>query len=424
MKRHFRWAPFAAFSAFLLAACAPAAAPTPETISVIFPRHEADLTGAFEARIREFEAQTGIRVGLIQADWDSIADRVLPELASGGDAYDVVEFDNGWVAQWCGAGWTTPLNNYMPAGYTDGMIPGLVDLFSCPDGTLHGIVWNNDTRFFFYNAEKLQQAGFAEPPQTWEELTAQSRAAQEAGVVRYGLAPFWEQDWALVNELHFWTYSFGGSIADEEGCFLFNQDPNTRAALDFMMDTLETGISSPAGLTYDQEASQNVFLSGESLFMPQGIAGLLAYANNPELSKVVGQVQVGLVPGARAGQSAALTLPEAYAIPANSKHKEAAWKFIEFMTSRETNQILAEQIGLLPVWVNLYTDPGLVERYPFWADFSDQLATARGLSTLTWYGDFVDVAAAEVHAALAGQRSAQEALDAMAQRLSEFECVR
>ncbi len=39
------------------AEAAPAAA---EKITVIFPKHEADIKGAFEARIREFEKESGI----------------------------------------------------------------------------------------------------------------------------------------------------------------------------------------------------------------------------------------------------------------------------------------------------------------------------------------------------------------------------
>lgn len=90
----------------------------------------------------------------------------------------------------------------------------------------------------------------------------------------------------------------------------------------------------------------------------------MAYTQDPNISKVAGQVKVGLVPGATPDLSATLTLPEAYAIPANSKHKEAAWKFIQFMTSRETNKILAQEIGLLPIWTDLYTDPDLLAKYP------------------------------------------------------------
>jgi len=155
------------------------------------------------------------------------------------------------------------------------------------------------------------------------------------------------------------------------------------------------------------------------LFFPQGISGLVAFANDANASSVVGEVEVGLVPAG--GKS--LTLPEAFAIPANSQHKEAAWKFIEYMTSKESNVVIAKEIGLLPIWVDLFTDPELTEMYPHWASFYAQLDNVRGLSTLTWYGDFVDIGQTEFHKALAGEQTAQEALDNMASGLAEFECV-
>jgi multiple sugar transport system substrate-binding protein len=157
--------------------------------------------------------------------------------------------------------------------------------------------------------------------------------------------------------------------------------------------------------------------------MPQAIAGLMAYTKDPTISKVDGQIKIGLVPGVEAGKGAALTLPEAYAIPANSKNKEAAWKFIEFMTSKDTNKLLAQEIGVLPIWVDLYSDPDLTAIYPFWADFQNQLTSARGLSKLTWYSDLVDISTAELHKALSGAQTAQEALDNMASQLSDYNCV-
>ncbi|MCZ7542526.1 MAG: extracellular solute-binding protein [Anaerolineae bacterium] len=394
-----------------------------ESITVIFPRHEADLVGAYAARAAQFQSETGIGVTIIQGGWEQIADRILPEIATGGSAYDVVEFDNSWVAEWCGTGWLAPLDEFLPEGFTEGMIPGLVDLFTCPDDQFYGVVWNNDTRFFFYNEAMLSEAGIEAPPSTWDEMVAQTRTLQDAGVVQYGVAPFWSQEWSLINDFHFWVYTFGGEIVDEAGCFLWNEDPNTLAALEFMVQMQAEGIADPAGLTYNQAAAQNVFLNGRAAFMPQGISGLMAYADDPEQSTVPGQLAVGLVPGAEEGLSATLTLPEAYAIPANSQHKEAAWQFIEYMTSRESNIFLAKEIGVLPIWVDLYTDEELTALYPFWADFSAQLETARGLSTLTWYGSFVDIAQIEVHAALAGEKTPQEALDAMADGLAEFSCV-
>ncbi len=390
-----------------------------EEITVIFPAHEADMGTAFEARINQFQEETGISVNLIQSDWDSVADKVVPELATGGSAYDVVEFDNGWVAQWCGAGWATPLNDFMPAGYTDGMIQGLVDLFTCPDGSITGLVWNNDTRFFFYNEAKLAEAGFDTPPQDWAEFTEQSQAAAAAGVVEHGLAPFWNQEWSLGNEFHFWTYAFGGEIVDDASCIVAQDDPKTLEGLQYMIDSLANGVADPAGLTFDQAASQDVFLAGRSLFMPQGIPGLVAFAEDDALSSIQGELAIGTVPAG----APSLTLPEGFAIPANSEHKEAAWKFIEYMTSEETNRFMAEQIGMLPIWVDLYTDPDLVAQYPEWEAFSSQLGSVRGLSTLTWYADLVDISTAEIHKALGGGQTAQEALDAIASGLDEFNCV-
>ncbi|HTO22430.1 MAG TPA: sugar ABC transporter substrate-binding protein [Spirochaetia bacterium] len=390
------------------------------SITVIFPKHEADLSGAFAARVKEFEAASKMKVNLIQMGWDDVNNKLTAEMASGGSSYDVVEFDNGNVAAWLGAGWVEPLNPYMPKGFTDGMIPGLLDLFTGADGKLYGIVWNNDTRFFFYNAEMLKKAGIANPPRTWDELISQSKTLMGKGIAKYGMAGFWKAEWALVNDFHFYIYTYGGKIVDKQGNFLFNKDPGTLAACQEMVKFLKEGVMDPASLTYDQEAVNNIFLKGDTAFLNQGIPGIMAYAQDASRSRVVGQVKVGLVPGGKAGVSAALTLPEAYAIPKGSKNKAAAWKFIEYMTGKDVNKKLAQDIGILPIWTAQYTDRDLVKLFPYWADFSRQMGSARGLSVLTWYNNFVDVAITESQKMLSGKVSPQAALDEMADLLKDY----
>jgi len=391
------------------------------TITVIFPKHEADLSGAFAARVKDFEAASKITVNLIQMGWDDVNNKLTAEMASGGSSYDVVEFDNGNVAAWLGANWVEPLDSYMPKGFTRGMIPGLVDLFSGPDGKLYGVVWNNDTRFFFYNAAMLKKAGIANPPRTWDELIAQSKTLVSKGIAKYGMAGFWKAEWALANDFHFYAYTYGGKVVDKTGKFLFKNDPNTLAAVQLMARMLKEGVVDPASLTYDQEAVNNVFLKGDVAFLNQGIPGIMAYAQDPARSKVIGQVKVGLVPGGKPGVSAALTLPEAYAIPKGSKNKAAAWKFIEYMTSKESNKKLAQAIGILPIWTDLYTDRDLVKLYPYWADFSKQMGSAVGLSVITWYNNFVDVCIAETQKILSGKVEPKQGLAEMADLLKEYE---
>ena len=391
-----------------------------EEITVILPKHESDLVGFWPARIKDFEAETGIKVTLINMSWDKAADKILAEMAAGGSAYDVIEYDNGWVAKFCQAGWLEPMDGYMPDGYTDGMVPGLVSLFSC-NGKVDGVVWNNDIRFFLYNTEMLEKAGIEAPPKTWDELVSQCKTMQDQGIVETCLAQPWEQSWAMANEWHFFTYAFGGKMLDEGNNFAWNRDGSVEA-LQYMSDMLNKDeVVSEASLTFNQEAAANVFLAGEAAFFTQAWPSLYSYAQDPELSKIVGKVGVGLVPGKTEGVSAALALPEAMAIPVTSKHKEAAWKFIEFMSSKESNKMMADQIGAIPIYTELYTNPDLLEKYPYWEEYSAQLASAQGLMQVTWLDQWGQVAMVEAQKCMAGQQTAQEAVDAIYAQTKDFD---
>ena len=68
-------------------------------ITVLLPKHEMDTIGFYEQKTRQFEEETGIQVELINMGWDNVADRVTAEMTSGGSSYDVIEFDNSWVAK-------------------------------------------------------------------------------------------------------------------------------------------------------------------------------------------------------------------------------------------------------------------------------------------------------------------------------------
>ena len=133
-----------------------------QRITVIMPRHEMDLIGLWEQQIHEFEMETGIQVELIQMSWDEVADKVLTDLAAGGTTYDVIEFDNGWVAKFAAADWVVPLNEFASEEYLDSLLGGLLDTFT-HDGQVLGIPWNNDTRFFFYNGEEAGRHRRAAP---------------------------------------------------------------------------------------------------------------------------------------------------------------------------------------------------------------------------------------------------------------------
>jgi len=381
-----------------------------EAITVIMPRHEMDIKGVWERQTREFEEKSGIKVELIQMAWERVADKIVTEMASGGSAFDVIEFDNVWPAKFLSAGWLISLNEFIDPATVDKILPGLVSTFS-KDGHLYGMTWNNDTRFFMYNNEKLKNAGIAVPPKTWTEFTEQTKKLQTANLTKYGYAGAWEQSQTLTNEHAFFSYSFGSTLFTEDGKPTFTEQPAIDA-LTFMVEAINTEKTvDPASVTMNYEAVANVFYSGDTAFFLQAWPGVYAYSNDPSVSKIVGEIEVAeWIPAAREEFQATLTLPEALAIPATSQHKEAAWKYIEYMTSPEREKERALEIGTLPTWKDLFTDPDLLAQYPYWKYFGEQALYAKGHPKLTWFDEWAVNEQIEVQNALMGKKTPEQAL--------------
>ena len=259
---------------------APVAEATGEKITVILPRHEMDTIGFYEEMTREFEAQTGITVELILMGWDQVADRLTADLAAGGGTYDVIELDNAWVEKFVNNGWIAPLDDYVTDEMKEGMIPGLLNKFSS-GGSLYGIVWNNDTRFYMYNAAKLKEIGMDKAPATWEEAVDAYEKLYEQGLVTSAYIDCYNQEWAGANELIFFTSSFGGKLISDDGHPVMAKDENTKKAYEFLVEGINNGFIDPSSLTSNQETTCDVFCMGDTFMFLQAWPSVYATANTP-----------------------------------------------------------------------------------------------------------------------------------------------
>lgn len=394
------------------AADAPAAEATGEKITVILPRHEMDTIGFYEEKTREFEEQTGIEVELILMSWDQVADRLTADLAAGG-TYDVIELDNSWVEKYVNNGWIAPLNDYVTEEMKEGIIPGLLNKFSSGD-ELYGIAWNNDTRFYMYNAAKLQEIGMDHAPETWDEAVEAYNQLKEKGLVNAAYIDCYNQEWAGATELIFFTASFGGQLIDEDGHPVMGKDEKTKAAYEFLVKGLESGFIDASSLTSSQETTNDVFCMGDTFMFLQAWPSVYANANNSEVSNIVDQIDVAdTVIHAEGEEGIIMTLPEAMAITSTSEHKDAAWQYIAFMSSREVEKQKAIALGALPIWTDLLADAELLEAYPYWENFGSQIDKATGLPSVLWYDEFVEVLTVESQRIMLGEVSVEEGLASM-----------
>lgn len=106
----------------------------------------------------------------------------------------MTELDNSWVEKYVNNGWIAPLNDYITDEMKAGIIPGLLDKFSSGD-QLYGIAWNNDTRFYMYNAAKLQEIGMDHAPATWDEALDAYGKLKEKGLVNAAYIDCYNQEW-------------------------------------------------------------------------------------------------------------------------------------------------------------------------------------------------------------------------------------
>lgn len=392
-------------------ATTPDAAPkTGEKITVILPRHEMDTIGFHEEKTRQFEAETGIEVELINMGWDQVADRLTADLTAGGGSYDVIEFDNAWVEKFVHNDWLEPLDAYITDEIKEGMVPGLINKFSS-GGSLYGITWNNDTRFYMYNKAKLDAAGIDKAPETWDEVLEDFAILKEQGLTTYGYIDCYAQEWAGASELLVAVQSFGGRLIDDNGQPVMGTDPKTREAYQFLVDGIESGLIDPSSLTSNQETINNVFCSGDTFLFVQAWPSVYAGANDAETSNIVGEIAVAdYALHAEGEEPLVLTLPEAMAIPKTSQHKDAAWKYIEYMSSKELDKERCLKLGSLPIWTELLTDADLLAQYPFWESFSKQIGYAQGLPNVLWYDEFVNILTIESQKILLGQISVEDGL--------------
>jgi multiple sugar transport system substrate-binding protein len=388
-------------------------------ITVLLPQNEMDTVGFMKQQTTNFEKAKGVKVQLINMSWDNVAAKVTTAMAAGSSSYDVTEFDNSWVSKFTKNKWIVPLDNYMTQDMKSGIISGLLQIFSA-NGKTYGIPWNNDTRFFMYNKSKLDAAGISAPPKTWDELVQDTKILQSKGLVKYGLIDGYAQAQALTNEVTSVVYSYGGDFL-ANGKPTVTSDVAVKNAYDFLQKAVTDKIIDPASMTSDQENAGNVFCQGDTAFFPQAWAGLYEQSNTASSSKVVGQIAIASYSLSENGSSnVVLSLPEAMAIPTTSKHKDLAWEYIQYMSSRTFDKDKAITIGALPIYSTTFSDKDVIKKYPYWVNFGLQSKNAKGLETILWYDQFSNAVQVESQKMLLNQESVSDGLKSLQGQLTSL----
>jgi multiple sugar transport system substrate-binding protein len=189
-----------------------------------------------------------------------------------------------------------------------------------------------------YNAKKLKDAGFDNPPKTWKEFSDQAAAAKSKGVDKYPIA-FGAIDWSW----YLMALSMGDPMFDKDLNPVFaDKDSKARAAMKTLLGYFKDELISPEMISGTTN-QHTLFESGTGVFH-QSWQGADKVMNNPKASKQAPDVKYMLMPDVGNTWS----LDAAIGIAANSENKDAAWEFIKWYIGPDNQTAIYNGVGLIP----------------------------------------------------------------------------
>lgn len=383
-----------------------AAEEKPEKLVVMVTNELADLMNA-AADI--FYEEQGIDVEVIAVAYENMHDKTVT-MVLGGSQLDVVNVDGVWPAEYAEAGITIGLNEY----FTEEELSQLYDSFvqsMYVDGELHVLPFQTDAKWLYYNKAMLEEAGYDAPPATYDELLKVSQEMIDKGICKYGLGWAGNQAEGLVCEFTALMAAYGGTWKNEQGEWDFNNEAGL-AALNMIIDTMNNGIADPASVTFSDRTVLDPFMAGDMAFVPNW-----SYAynltNNPDESKIAGNVGVALLPGTEGIVSGSVTGGGGLGITTACEYPEYAAELLKITVDMQIQGQSLENLGNMPILKAVLEDEEVLKANPQFAVMASQYDYAAYRPGVTNYSEWSVEMQGYLSKALVGEITPEEALEAM-----------
>jgi multiple sugar transport system substrate-binding protein len=193
---------------------------------------------------------------------------------------------------------------------------------------LYGLPKDYSTLALFYNLDALKAAGIAEPPRTWDELEAAARLLtqdtnQDRKPEQYGLG--------LTPELARLVYviqAYGGQVLDHRGYATFASEPALKGLARLVQQYRQDRTAAQPSDVGSSSGSE-MFGRGRAAMVIEG-AWAIPYLQEsfPQLRFATAEVPL------MGDRPSTMVFTVAYVMNARSRHKQAAWELIAYLTGK------------------------------------------------------------------------------------------
>ena len=317
-----------------------------------------------QALSSEFTDATGVELEWVILEENILRQRVTQDIATSGGQFDVMTIGMYETPIWAERGWLVSLDA-LPDDYDiDDILPAMRAGLS-HDGSLFAAPFYGESSMVMYRTDLMEAAGMEMPEApTWDDIAAAAAAMTDRdnninGICIRGRAG-WGENMAFITTV---ANSFGARWFDEDWNAQLDS-PEWLEAVTFYNDLLQN--YGPPG------AANNGFNENLTLFQ-QGRCGMwidatvaASFVTNPNDSTVADHVGFALAPNKDGMEKRANWLwAWALAIPAGTQQEAAAMEFINWATSKDYLELVADREG----WANvppgsrtsLYENPSYAE---------------------------------------------------------------
>lgn len=302
--------------------------------------------------VRGFERENpGIKVRVQQIPWTAAHEKLLTAHV-GRATPDIAQLGNTWIPEMVTLGALEPLEKWRAgSSITEASnYPGIWAT-NVIDSTLYGVPWYVDTRVLFYRKDILARAGYKTIPDNWTDWLAAMKAIRKTeGAGKYAIfLPMNEWPPQAILGLQ-----QGSPLISDSGYGTFRQ-PAFARAFDFLLELYRDSLAPPVRGNEIANLYQEFGRGTFAMYItgPWNI-GEFRRRLPPELQNSWGTAPLPGPTGPASGVS--LAGGASLVLFRNSKHKDAAWKLIEYL-SRPDQQIRFYQLtGDLPARKEAWND--------------------------------------------------------------------
>ena len=430
----------------------PAAAEEESAAEAEAPAEEIDTSGVTELNIlwaqwdpadylqeigNMYEAETGIKVNIIQEPWGSFGDLFFTEMSAQGTSYDMVIGDSQWLGQGATQGHYLNLTDFLVGeGIADTVTPATLTYYGeyptgsgqywafPTEGDANGWAYRKD---LFENPDEMAafeaEYGYPlAPPETYEQLMDIAKFFTRPDDGLYGVGIYTQADYdaltmGVENVLFSWGANWQDANNNVEGVV---NSPEAIEAVEFYRELYDCCQAPGLSNAFFAEVN-DAFIGGQTAMIMNYFAFFPALAN-PEVNPYAESTGYFVNPkGPNGDQHAALGGQGMSVISYISpERQEAAKHFIQWFAQEDIQKEWAA-LGGYTCNSNVLASPEFAEIAPYNPAFAETMTFVKDFWNVPVFGELLVITQNELgDYIVGGQGTAEEAMNTIAEEQQQI----